>query len=117
MKPATVNLPSVVLGDTWPGFTVELSSDGTTFYEPLESVRVFFKAECGTGDPLLELTSDPAEGLTIDDAANWIMSADEITPFPLPVGSYVASLETTNTAGRVLTPLRFKISVTADPTN
>lgn len=117
MKPATVNLPSIVLGDTWPGFTATLTSDGTTFFEPLDSARVFFRAECGTGDALLELTTDPEGGLTIDSAENWTISADEITQFPLAAGSYVASLETTNTEGRVFTPIKFRLSVISDPTN
>lgn len=105
---ATVTLPAIVQGDTWDGFSVVMSSDGTSLDEPLAGASLVFY----DGDGTAVLTLTEASGITINDAAAWDVTVDAITPFALTYGTYSLSLKLTNDEGRIKTWLKYSLSVT-----
>jgi len=94
MTPAFFTLPEAKSDKTWDGLTVSLSSDGTTFTDPLASVKMTFKL---AGVESLTLTSADAE-ITIDDAAAWEFTVDPISRLTLAAGVHSWAIETTSDA-------------------
>lgn len=112
-KPAKAELEAIVYRDTWGGFTVSASSTGTALDSNLASVRMFFRDSDGASG--LELTSADSE-ITITDANAWAFTVLAVNPFPLAVGFWYWSIETTNALGIVKTYLVGKIEVLNDAT-
>lgn len=110
--PATFTLNPIVFGDTWDGFTVALSSDGNALDSDLSSVRMFFRDENGTVG--LSLTN--GSGITITDANAWEFTVDEIARFPLAVGQWYWSIESTNADNKRKTRIAGTIEVLDDAT-
>ena len=93
MTPAFITLPEAKADKTWDGLTaVSLSSTGTTFDEPLASVKMTFKL---AGVESLTLTSTDGE-ITITDAENWEFYVNKISRLPLAAGVYSYAVETTS---------------------
>lgn len=94
-KPAIGNLEPIVYGDTWDGLPdCSFSSNGSAFASSLALVRMFFKnADSVTG---LELSSATSGQITIMDAATWAFNVEPIDEFPLAVGEWYWSIETTD---------------------
>lgn len=92
-------LQCIKSGTTWDGLTeCSFTSDGTAFSDTLTAVRMVFQDDDGTA----QLTLTTANGtITIDDAAAWEFTVNEITSFPLSAGVYSWFIETTDSAGRV----------------
>lgn len=112
-RPANVTLEPIVYRDTWGGFTVSASSTGTALDSNLSSVRMFFRdTDNATG---LELTNADSE-ITITDANAWAFTVLAVNPFPLAVGIWYWSVETTNALGIVKTYLAGIVQVVQDAT-
>jgi len=94
MIPAFFTLPEAKTDKTWDGLTVSLSSDGTTFADPLASVKMVFKLD---GTTSLTLTSAGGD-ITIDDAAAWEFTVDPISRLTLTAGVHSWAIETTSDA-------------------
>jgi len=94
-KPAIGNLEPIVYKDTWDGLpNCSFSSDGSAFSANLALVRMFFKnADSITG---LELSSATSGQITITDASAWVFDIEAIEEFPLAVGEWYWSIETTD---------------------
>lgn len=104
-------LPAIVDGETWDGFTMTVSSDGTSLAEPLASVSMVFR----DADKNAVLTLSNGNGLiTITDASAWSISVPAITPFPLGEGTYTARLIMTNDTGRIKKWFKLQLSVTPE---
>lgn len=104
-----ITLPWARSGDTWDGITeASLSSTGTQFDDPLESVEMKFFAS-GSTTAALTLTSDDGE-ITIADAANWSYVVEPLT-MTLAAGQYSWTLRFTDTAGRAVTWLTGTIEI------
>ena len=112
-KPAKIKLRPIVYRDTWGGLTLTLASDGSALDSNLASARMFFRDIDGTTG--LELTSADAE-ITITSANGWIMTVAAVNPFPLAVGNWFWSVETTNVAGIIKTRVIGIKEVLADAT-
>jgi len=112
-KPAKIKLRPIVYRDTWGGFTLALSSDGSALDSNLASVRLFFRD--GDGTVGLELTSADGE-ITITDANAWTMTVAAVNPFTLAVGNWYWSVETTNVAGTIKTRVVGTKEVLSDAT-
>lgn len=104
-------LPSIVVGETWDGFTLSASSDGTSLAENLDSVTMVFR----DADGAVALTLTSADGdIDITNANAWSITVNSITPFPLVAGTYTARLTMTNATGRIKKWFRLQLSVTAE---
>ena len=112
-NPDITELPDCITGDTWPGFSYAVTSDGTTLSEPLASARMSFALQ-PSGTVALTLTS--SAGITIDNAAAWQLTVEKILSMPLAPEFYLASIELTDTAGNIRTFSRFSIAILSDPT-
>jgi hypothetical protein len=111
---SNIVLTPCVNGDTWDGLTdCSFSSDGTAFSSPLSQVRMFFKNnENETG---LELTS-AAGTITIDNAAQWMFTVNQVNPMTLDPGLWYWSIETTDSQGVVKTRVFGILEIISDPT-
>jgi hypothetical protein len=94
MTPAFFTLPQAQKDKTWDGLTASLSSDGTTFDDPLESVKMTFKL---AGAESLTLTS-AASQITITDANAWAFRVEPISRLTLAAGVHSWAIETTSDA-------------------
>jgi hypothetical protein len=94
MIPAFFTLPEAKTDKTWDGLTVSLSSDGTTFADPLASVRMTFKL---AGVESLNLTS-ASGAITITDANAWEFYVNPISRLTLAAGVHSWAIETTSSA-------------------
>jgi hypothetical protein len=94
MTPAFFTLPEAKTDKTWDGLTASLTSDGTTFADPLASVKMTFKL---AGVESLTLTSDGGD-ITIDDAAAWSFTVNAIERLTLTAGVHSWAIETTSDA-------------------
>lgn len=93
-RPATVTLQPIVYNDTWRGLIdSSFFSDGTSFSSDLALVRMFFRD--ADGNLGLSLTSEDST-ITITDAATWSFDVNAIDEFPLAVGIWYWSIETTD---------------------
>jgi hypothetical protein len=114
MTPAFFTLPEAKTDKTWDGLTASLTSDGTTFADPLASVKMTFKL---AGVESLTLTSANGE-ITINDSSAWNFTVEPIERLTLAAGVHSWAIETTSDA----TPASIKdyfvgtISVKADST-
>jgi hypothetical protein len=93
MTPAFFTLPEAKTDKTWDGLTASLSSTGTTFADPLDSVKMTFKL---AGVESLTLTS-PTD-ITISDAAAWEFTVEPISRLTLAAGVHSWAIETTSDA-------------------
>ncbi len=107
---AEVVLPCLVEGSTWDGFSVSLSSTGTSLAEPLASAVMEFKDSARA----VVLTLDVGSGIAITDGAAWALDVAAITPFPLSPGTYTATLKMTNDTGTIRKWIKFSQSVIPD---
>lgn len=106
----TLILPPIVAGETWDGFSMSLTSDGTSLAEDLANVNLVFRDSTGTVS--LTLTSVGASpGITITDANAWAFTVSKITPFPLAAGTYPARLTLTNATGDIRKWFKLQLSV------
>lgn len=94
MTPAFFTLPQAQKDKTWDGLTASLSSNGTTFDDPLASVKMTFKL---AGVESLTLTSADDE-ITINDAAAWNFTIEPIERLTLNAGVHSWAIETTSDA-------------------
>jgi hypothetical protein len=94
MTSAFITLPEAKTDKTWDGLNVSMSSTGTTFDEPLASVKMTFKL---AGAESLTLTS-AASQITINDAAAWDFTVEPISRLTLAAGVHSWAIETTSSA-------------------
>jgi len=94
MTPAFFTLPDAKTDKTWDGLTASLSSNGTTFADPLASVKMTFKL---AGVESLTLTSADSE-ITITDSAAWEFTVEPIERLTLAAGVHSWAIETTSDA-------------------
>ncbi len=104
---ATHILPAVVEGSTWDGFSVSLSSTGTSLADPLDTATLTLK----DADGATVISLSEGAGITITDAATWALTVSPITPLSLTTGTYAGSLRMVNTSGTVRKYLRLKLPV------
>ena len=107
---ATAILPCVVTGATWDGFSLSLSSDGTSLADGLASATLTLYDSAGVS--ALALAS-PA-GITVTNAATWAITVLPITPIGLAAGTYTGSLKMTSTTGDVRKWIRIQLPVLAE---
>lgn len=88
-------------GDTWDGFTLSASSDGTAFSDPLDLVTIVFADKDGTVG--LTLTSAAGADITIDNASAWTFTVKPIDVFPLAAGNWSFAIHMTDDADRIKT--------------
>lgn len=106
----TLILPPIVAGETWDGFSMSLTSDGTSLAEDLANVNLVFRDS--TGVVALTLTSAGASpGITITDANAWAFTVAKITPFPLTAGTYTTTIEFTNASGDIRKWFKTQLSI------
>ena len=111
MTPKTINLPSIVTGDSFYGLTIgpitfntvapDYPLDSCVLWIEADSGQVFqFKSD-GTGDALI----------TIDDDVNWTVSIPP-TPILLPPSPGNWFYKTIDTAGVVRTLYKGRLDIT-----
>jgi hypothetical protein len=103
-------LETAISGNTWDGLTWQGSSDGTTFDDSVASVK--FTVLDSEGVEVLALTD--GSGVTINDAAAWDVTVDEISPLTLGADVYSYALEITDAGGTIRTWLAGTWRVVAD---
>lgn len=114
MSAAILNFEPVYKNDTWDGFTVALSSDGTAFAGTLTLVRVAFTNSSGT--IALTLSSANSGEITINSATpnSWNFTV-EPQVLTLTGDIYSYGVELTDDAGIVKTRLAGIIQIKNDP--
>ena len=94
-QPIQITLKPIVYGDTWLGMTLSMSSTGNAFATPLDSVRMHFRD--GNGEVGLSLgTDDDTITVVASDSGTWSILVSPIERFPLAVGTWYWSIETTS---------------------
>ncbi|MEO0415009.1 MAG: hypothetical protein AAF226_08670 [Verrucomicrobiota bacterium] len=125
MTPANVQLPNIVQGDTWEGFTVpEVKSCGQPMLNTLARVRLQFKradaaAVGAAAIAALDLDTDSSTQISILDPVNWAIQigpVDYSDMEAVTAGEWKWDLETTDSAGIRLTIYQGTITVLADTT-
>lgn len=111
-RPAQIQLPPIVRGNTWDGISVSLSSSGTVLADPLMSVRMIFR-DPASDTATLTLTSTGGN-IVITSPANWQFTVNRITPFPLSPGTHPWSIETTDSGGSIKTYLVGTVQILND---
>lgn len=97
LKPLRWDWPEVVTGDTFPAIHITEADHESD----LSRVRISIVLS-GATDAALTLDSN-STGITINDAAAWDFTIDQISPVTLAAGVYSYDLETTDAAGTIRT--------------
>lgn len=125
MKPAELDLGTIVQGDTWQGFTVpEVKKCGQNMDSPLAQVRLQFKradavAVGAAPTAALSLDSDADTEISILDPATWAIQVGPVDYTDMEsvgAGVWNWDLETTDVAGVRRTLYKGTITVVADVT-
>jgi len=91
-----VKLTPVVRGDTWNGFSLSYSSEGSAFDAILSSVSLKFLSSDGATEH--ELTSTGG-GITIVDAVNWVIQVNSfVMTYEADVWSFAVQTTDANSA-------------------
>lgn len=112
MIPSTVTLDSLVRGDTWPGFRVQITINGSKPANDLSSVLMHFRtAKDAPGNPSLALTS--SSGITINDADLWDVTVNSQI-LALAAGVWFWDMQFTDVAGNVNTYIEGRLLIVQD---
>lgn len=99
LRPSRFDWPPVTKGDTYPAANITIDGADST----LSRVRIKFKA-CNSTTTALTLDSSTS-GVTINDAASWDFTIDQIDEVTLAAGTYRYDLETISADGTIMTEL------------
>jgi hypothetical protein len=119
MEPVVIDLPPIVVGDTWEGLSVGpvLFNDAQPATE-LVKCRLYFR-DVRNKKLAAGFTSDVVEGIgliNISNAETWCADIPA-QPLPLAVGLFLWSFETTDAVGIVRTLYKGVLEVGEDPTH
>ena len=107
---ASINLAPEFITDTWDGISeASLSSDGTAFANPLETITMTFKDADGTTG--LTLSSEDANEITIEDANAWQFTVLPQNPLGLAAGTWSWRMQFTDSEGRAKTYLTGSLTI------
>jgi hypothetical protein len=104
--PGTDGKP-IVKGDSWPGFEVVYSIDGSPV--DLTDAEIKLNMRVGGARPVWELSV--GDGITITDAANGVFVIDSVASLNVPVGTLIGQLEITQASGERNTEILVSMTV------
>lgn len=109
---ATLDLGCITKNDTWPGFSVSISSASTLFTGTLTGVRMRFKDADGTS--VLLITNGDGITITTATANDWTFSVDSRV-ITFDAGEYTHGIELTDSNSTIWTPIVGTLTVEEDP--
>ncbi len=110
---AETKIPDHKKGDTFDGYQITVTYDGGAF--PNDLASVIFTAKPQPQSSTKHQLSTGGNGITIADAANWIIQIDE-QMINWPAFNYYYDIQFTDVNGRVKTYVYGRWNITQDIT-